>query len=323
MLLNSRPARAPLTRLERVRFMPSYDPSPSARLRSPVNVTNPHSAPSDANPTTTPAPIPTPTQVTSPDDLHRPKDPSSFRQATDVPEQLSLKLQHRLTIANLGTPGGKLVGFPRTHQQNLSVPKRVRFRGVEIIIPPTPTFPTSPTTPTENIPAEAQQPSDLSDVAPSLIVSDEYTSWNSFHTPTVIDRETSAADEFPDSPSVYSPTPPNSSAPSANYLSESSRGPPKLAEVNPPVIGIGQLHPSLEQFLGEGSSNKQHNGELPIGGQPRGEDRPTSMSKGDSHGKSHRNGGLGASRVEGQRLMVMNCRCDKWRCAQSSPWKFC
>lgn len=292
MLLNSRPARAPLTHLERVRFMPSYDPNTSARLRSPVNVTNPHSAPSDVNPTITPAPIPTPTQVTSLDDLHRLKDPSSFRQSTNVPEQPSLKLQHRLTIANLGTPGGKLVGFPRTYQQNLSVPKRVRLRGVEIIIPPMPTFPTSPTTPTENIPAEAQQPSDPSDVAPSSIVSDENTSLGSFvHTPTVFDRETPLADDFPDSPSVYSPTPPNSSAPSANHLLESLRGLPKSAKVNPPAIDIGHLRPSVEQLLDEGSPSEQHHtGKLSIGEQPNDEDRSASASKDDSRGKSRRSG---------------------------------
>ena len=267
--------------------MSSHDPNPSILLRSPVNVVNPHSAPSDVDPTVTPAPVPTPTQATSLYDPHQPKSP--LRQVTDVPEQLPLKLHHRLTIANLGTPGGKLVGFPRVCQQNLSAPKRVRFGGAEIIIPSMPMFPASPTTATENVPVEAQQPSDPSDVAPSWIVSAENTPLNIFvHTPTFFDRETSAADEFLDSPSVYSPTPPNSSAPFENYLLESSRGPPKLIEVDLPVIDIGHLRPSLEQFLGEGSSNKQHTGEPPIGERPRSEDRSTSTSKGDSRGKSRR-----------------------------------
>ena len=285
MLLNSRPARAPLTHLERVRFMPSYDPNPSIRLRSPVNLVDPHSAPSDVDPIVTPASLPTQTQVTSPHDPHRPKSPSPLQQVTNVPERSPSKLQHRLTIANLGTPGGKLVGFPRTYQQNLSVPKRVRFRGAEIIIPPMPAFPTSPTTPMENIPVEAQESSDPPDVVPSSIVSGGNTSWNFFvHSPLVFDHGTSAADEFPDSPSVYSPTPPNSSAPPANYLSESSRGPPKLAE--PLVIDIGHLHPSLEQFLGEGPFDKRTD-ELSIGEQPRDEDRSALISEVDSRGKSH------------------------------------
>lgn len=192
-------------------------------------------------------------------------------------------------MANLGTPGGKLVGFPRTCQQSLSVPKRVKFRGPEITIPPTSA---SSTTPTENIPAKAQQPSDLSDAALSSIVPDEGTTLGSFvHTPTVFDRKTPSAGDFPDSPSVYSPTPPNSSAPSANHLSESSKGLPKLAEVNPPVVDIGHLRPSLKQLLGKGPSNEQHHaGELSIGKQPHGEDRSKSASKNDSCGKSHRSG---------------------------------
>jgi len=280
MLLNNRPARAPLTHLERVRFMPSYDPNPSIRLRPPVNVVNLHSAPSDVDPTATLASVPTPAQVASLYDLHRPQSPSPLRQVTNAPEQPPLKLQHRLTIANLGTPGGKLVGFPHRCKQNLSVPKRVRFRGAEIIIPPVPTFPTSPATPLENIPAEAQQPSDRSDVAPLSVVPDENTFLNpSVHARTVSDHETSATadvDEFPDSPSVYSPTPPNSSVPSANHLSESSRG--------PPIIDTGYLRPSFEQFLGEGTSNKQHTGELSISEQPCGEDRSTSTSEDDSRG---------------------------------------
>jgi hypothetical protein len=259
--------------------MPSYDPNPCTHLQPPVNIVDPHSAPSDAGSTVIPVPVPTLTQVTGPYDSHRPQNASPLRQVANVPEQPPLKLQHRLTIANLGTPGGKLVGFPRACQQNLPVPKRVRFRGGEIIVPPMPTFPVPPTAPTENIPAEAQQP---------LGPQDENTSLNrSVHTPTVFDRETSAADEFPDSPSVYSPTPPNSSAPSANHLSESPRGPPRLAEVNPPVIDIGHPRPSLVQFLGEGSSNKEDTGGPPIC-QPRGEDRSTSTSKDDSYGKSHR-----------------------------------
>ena len=278
MLLNSRPARAPLTHLERVRFMPTYDPNPSICLRSPPNVADPSSTLSDV----TSAPVHTPNLC----DPHRPKNPSSLRQVANTLEQPPRKLQHRLTLANLGTPGGKLVGFPRTCQQNLSVPKRVKFRGPEITIPP---MPASSTTPTENIPARTQQPSDPLDMAPSSIVSDENTTLGSFvHTPTVFDRETPSADDFPDSPSVYSPTPPNSSAPSASYLSGSLRGLPKLAEVNPPVIvlDIGHLRPSLGQFLGEGSPNEQHHtGELSIGEQPHGEDISRSAPKNDPCGK--------------------------------------
>ena len=115
MLLNSRPARAPLTHLERVRFMPTYDPNPSICLRSPPNVADPSSTLSDV----TSAPVPTPNLC----DPHRPKNPSPLRQVANTLEQPPRKLQHRLTLANLGTPGGKLVGFPRTCQQNLSAPK--------------------------------------------------------------------------------------------------------------------------------------------------------------------------------------------------------
>jgi len=261
--------------------MPTYDPNASIRLRSPLNVADPSSAPSDVAPALL--------LTSNLCDLYRPKNPSPLRQVTNALEQPPQKFQHRLTMANLGTPGGTLVGFPRTCQQNLSVPKRVRFRAAEITTPP---MPASPTTPTENIPAKAQQPSDPSDVAPSSIVSDENTSLGSFvHTPTVFDRETPLADDFPDSPSVYSPTPPNSSAPSANHLLESLRGLPKSAKVNPPAIDIGHLRPSVEQLLDEGSPSEQHHtGKLSIGEQPNDEDRSASASKDDSRGKSRRSG---------------------------------
>ena len=261
--------------------MPTYDPNPSVCLRSPLNVADPSSTLSDV----TPAPVPTSNLC----DPHRPKNPSPLQQVTNTLEQPPLKLQHRLTMANLGTPGGGLVGFPRTCQQNLSVAKRVKFRGPEIAIPP---MPASSTTPTENIPARTQQPSDPLDVAPPSIVSDENTTLGSFvQTPTVFDRETPSAGDFPDSPSVYSPIPPNSSAPSASRLSGSLRGLPKLAEVNPPVIDIGHLRPSLGQLLGEGPPNElHHTGELSIGEQPHGEDISRSASKNDSCGKSHRPG---------------------------------
>ena len=185
-----------------------------------------------------------------------------------------------------------MVGFPRTRQQDLSARKKVRFRVAEITIPPLPTLPTSPSTPTKNSPTEARKPSESSDIpdraglAPSSIVSDENRSLaSSDHTRNspIFDHETSAAGEFPESPSVYSPTPPNSSTPPASRFSDSSRGPPTLADVNLAVIEIGHLHPSIEEFLGKGSPDEQ-----PTGEKPRSGDGFTPASKDVSRGKSHR-----------------------------------
>ena len=292
MLLTSRPPRPPLAHFDRVKLTPSYDPNPSIRSRPPANAVSLHPPPPDADLPIPPAPAPTPTRATSSSDLNRPNRPSPLRRGTDVPEKPPQEHQRRLTIANLGTPGGKMVGFPRTRQQDLSARKKVRFRVAEITIPPLPTLPTSPSTPTKNSPTEARKPSESSDIpdrtglAPSSIVSDENRSLaSSDHTRNspVFDHETSAAGEFPESPSVYSPTPPNSSTPPASRFSDSSRGPPTLADVNLAVIEIGHLHPSIEEFLGKGSPDEQ-----PTGEKPRSGDGFTPASKDVSRGKSHR-----------------------------------
>ncbi|KAF9653091.1 hypothetical protein BDM02DRAFT_3108222 [Thelephora ganbajun] len=266
MLLTSRLARSPLIRLER--FAPTYD----------LN-----SLPPDTASPVPPAPTPTPTQATSPYDLHRPINPSPLRFVTNVPEQPPPEPLRPPTIADLGTPEGERAdGFHRTRQQNLSVPKKVRFKGAEIIILPLPTLPTSPTIPTENIPAEARGPLDPSDVLNranlvlSSIVSDEDTSLTSsenthiFPTPY---HEISAVGEFPDSPSVYSPTPPNSSTPPTTGLLESSNGSPKLVDVDLEDIDIGYHHPSVEQFSAREPSDEQ----------PCGRERSTLIPSGVSH----------------------------------------
>lgn len=200
MLLTSRPARSPLAHLDRPRFTPSYDPNRSIRSRLPANVVTLRSPPSDVDPQAPPAPVPTPTQVTSPYNPYQPIHPSPLRFVTNA----------ELTMANLGTLGGNMVVFPRTPRRNLSVPKRVRFKGVEIVIPPLPTSP-APTLATENIPVSTQDAS---------LISSDYVRIS----PISFDHETPATDEFPDSPSVYSPTPPNSSTPPTTDPFESSRG---------------------------------------------------------------------------------------------------
>jgi len=232
---------------------------------SPPNVVNLYPPPRDARSSVLPVPEPIQTQVASPYDLHQPIHPSPLRHISNVTDQPPPELQRRLTIANLGTPGGKMVGFPRTRQRNLSAPKKVRFKGADIIIPPLPTLSTSPTPPTENVPTEARKPLDLSGENRHLTSSDHARIYPVGH-------ETFSVDEFPDSPSVYSLTPPipNSSGLPKSYLSDSSKGSPKLAEVYLAVIDISHHNPFPEQFSGEGPSTEQ-----PAGEQPRGEDRST------------------------------------------------
>ena len=272
MLLTSRPARSPLTHLERVKFTPSYDPNLSIRSRSPANTVDFHLPPSDADSRVPPAPKLTLAQPINPYDLHGPTDPGSLRAVTNLPKQPPAELGRRLTTANISTPRGKTVGFPRTRQQKLSVPKRVRFGGTEIIILPLRDPPISPTTPAKNDPDGAQKPSNLLGIpdqanpSPSLIVSYENTrstSSDDICVPPALDHGISALEEFPDSPSVYSPTPPNSSVLTTSSLPE--RAPPQLDFA---VIDI-EHHHSVERSSDEVPSNEQ----------PRKKDESTSESK--------------------------------------------
>jgi len=263
MLLTGRPVRSPLAHLERLKFTPIYDPNPSIRLRSPVNVVYLHPPQSDVDSRALPAPVPSPTQPTSPC-------------GPDVSNQPRAKFDRRLTIANLGTPGGKMVGFPRAPRQNLSTPKRVRFKGVEIVVPPLPKSPTSLAIRTENIPDEVRSPShhpdmpDQESLPPSSIILGGETRLASpihIRVYPAPDHETPAPEEFPDSPSVYSPTPPNSSVPPPPDPLE--RGSSQLAEVGFAVLDIGH-HPSLVgRFSDEDPSSEQ----------PRSENKPTSTPK--------------------------------------------
>lgn len=238
MLLTSRPARSHLTHLERAKLTPSHDPNLSICSRSHIDTpfyfprSDAHSrAPLVSIPTTQPA------------------------------RQPPTELGRRSTVANVGAQGEKMNGLSRTHQ-NLSVPKRVRFHGVDIIIPPPPSSPPSPTAPTENISDETQNSSGGSDVpdqagsSPSSIVSCETARpTSSEHDARVfLNQETSTLDEFPDSPSVYSPTPPNSSAsPTSNFL---ERGSPASAEADWGVIDISHHCSTIGRFSNEDPFNQ-------------------------------------------------------------------
>jgi hypothetical protein len=177
MLLTSRPARSPLTHLERVKFTPSYDTSLSIRSRSPANIVNSHPPPSDADSRVPPALKLTQAQPTNLHDLHRPTDPGSLRAVPNLPKQPPAELGLRLTTASLSTPGGETVGFPHTRQQKLSVPKRVRFGGTEIIILPPLDSLISPTTPTNDNADEAQKPSNLLIIPDQAYLSPSLTSF--------------------------------------------------------------------------------------------------------------------------------------------------
>jgi len=219
MLLTSRPARSPFIHFDRVKFTSSYDPNPSIRLRSPANVVNFHSPPSEAE-----------SQATDPYDLqYRPIHPSPLRFVTNVPEQSLPGLRRQ------AKPGAPETAFPSAHQPSLSARKRVRFKGVDIIIPPLPTS-FAPTPPTDS--------STISSEDTSLTCSD-----HARVSPVFFDHETPATEEVPDSPSVYSPTPPNSSTPPTLDELEGSRGQPKLAD-----------GPPTEQSRGKDSSTSTSKG---------------------------------------------------------------
>lgn len=286
MLLTSPPARLLLVHLERVRSTPSYD----------------H------------APAPMPKQAASSHDLYRPANPSPLRLVTNAPEQPPSVLQHRLPIADLGTSGDRAVGFPYTHKRSLSTSKNAKFKGPDIIVPLLPSSPVPPTLPTEKHPDEARNPPDCSDIpdrpslCPSSGTSDESTSIvSSDHTclSSFFNHETPVADEFPDSPSMYSPTPPNSSAPSAIDLSESSTGWPNLADVNLAITDIGHHYATAEEFSGEKLSEEQ-----PTGEQPCDKDGLAPTPKEASRGKSHRSEWwfVCVSGITGWRLITMDCR---------------
>lgn len=253
MLLTS---RSPLTHLDRVQSTPSHDLSILAS--SPIEVVEPHSPPSDGDSSVPLVPASTPTQAKSLYDRYRPVHPSPLRFVTNALERPPPVLQRRLSIANLEAPGSGVICFSRTHQRNLSTPMNVKFKGPGIVVPPVST----------NRPI----------LAPSSIASDE----NAFLICSDYTRLSPAADEFPDSPSIYSPTPPNSSAPLAIDLTESSTGWPNLADADLAAIDVGHHHPFGEQLPGEEPSENQASGEWPCG-----EDGSTAVSKEISRGKSH------------------------------------
>jgi len=177
-----------------------------------------------------------------------------------------------------------MVGFPSPHKRNLSTSKYVKFKGPDIIVPPLPSSPGPPTLPAEDHPAEARNPPDPSGtpgrpgLGHSSFVPSDHTRLSSF-----FNHETPVVDELPDSPSMYSPTPPNSSAPSAIDLSGSSTGWPNSADVDLAITDIGHRHATVGVFSGEELSDEQ-----PTGEQPRGKDGLTPTSKETSRGKSRR-----------------------------------
>ena len=226
--------------------------------------------------------IPTPTQQANPYDRHRPIKPSPLRVVTNVPKQPPTELGRRSTVANVGAQEEKMAGLSRAHQ-NLAAQKRVRFHGADIIIPPPPSSPTLPAIPTENISDEAQNSSGGSDIpdqagsSTSSIVSCERTRSTSFehhaHILPTSDQEISTLDEFPDSPSVYSPTPPNSPVLSTSNFLE--RGSPASAEADRGVIDVNHHCSSIGRFSNEDPSN-----ESPTSKQPRSKDESAPTSKG-------------------------------------------
>lgn len=236
MLLTSRPARPNLTHLERAKLTPGHaDPNLSISSGSPIDT--PFYFPrSDARSRAPLVSRPTPTQPA--------KRPPTDR-------------GRRSAVANVGAQGEKIDGLSCAHQ-NPPVPKRVRFHGVDIIVPPPPS---SPTAPTENISGEAQNSSgglDQAGSSTSSIVSCETARPTSseHYAHVFLNQETSTLDEFPDSPSVYSPTPPNSSAlPTSNSLERRS---PTSAEADRPgVIDISRHCSSIGRPSNEDPSNKQ------------------------------------------------------------------
>jgi len=181
-----------------------------------------------------------------------------------------------------------MIGSPHKQKRNLSTLKDVKFKGPDIIVPPLPPSPAPPTLRT-NRPGEARNPPDPSDISslghPSR-TSDENTSFvSSDHTrlSSFFNHETPMADDLPDTPSMYSPTPPNSSAPSAIDLSERSTGWPNSADVNLAITRIGHHHATVRETSGEKLSDEQ-----PTGEQPCDKDGLTPTLKEAFRGKSHR-----------------------------------
>ena len=278
MLLTSPPTRLSHIHLERVRSMPSWDHPP--------------------------APMPNHAAISY--DLYRPANPSPLRLVTNTAEQPPSVLQRRLPVADLETSGSRMVGFPCTHKRNLSSSKDVKFKGPDIIVPPLPSSPVPLTLPTENRQVEARNP--RPSLGPSSRTSDESMSFiSSDHTrlSSFFNHETPVADEFPDSPSMYSPTPPNSSAPSAIDLSESSTGWPNLADVNLAITDIEHHRATVEEFSGEELSDEQPTGERPCDK----DDVLAPSRKRASRGKSNRSEWwFVCPGSRGWRLITMNCR---------------
>lgn len=236
------PARSPLFHLERVRSTPDYDPAAVPPLRRAIGSY----------------------------DLYRPTNPSPLRLVTNAPVQPPSAPLRQVSIADLETLRGRIIA----HKQGLSAPKDVRFKGPEIVIPPPPTSPVSPTLPIEDILAEARKPSDPSDIlnrpglGPSSITTNKnapFTSWDHTRLSSFFNQETPIVDELPDSPSMYSPTPPNSSAPTGIELSESSTGWPNFADIDLAIMDIRHHHASVEEPSGEELSDEQPTGERPYG----------------------------------------------------------
>lgn len=190
-----------------------------------------------------------------------------------------------------------MVGFPHKHKRNLSTSKYVRFKGPDIIVPPLPSSQVPPTLPAAaRIPADLSGIPDRSSLRHSSRTSDESTSFTSpDHTrlSSFFNHETPVADDLPDSPSMYSPTPPNSSTPSEVGLLESSTEWPNLADVNLPIIDIGHH----QATVGE-SSDEELSDEQPTGEQPCGKDgltptlKEASCGGGDGHVSDRRHGNL-------------------------------
>lgn len=220
--LTSSPVRSPLVHIEQINLTLTYDHNKSIRL---LNLHSPvPSSDAESDPRAPPRPCQCQCNRQNRTTFTDPAIyPGSLR-TVNVPKQLPEYLGRQLTFANLGTEGDESVSFPLIRQRNPPAPKRARFIGVEIIIPP------------EKIPGEVLTPLNPLDTpanqSPSSIAPHEDT-YLAF-------SETLAPDEFPDSPSAYILTNTPKLFASTN-IRPLGWMPPESAEAILAAIGFGHL----------------------------------------------------------------------------------
>lgn len=231
--LTTSPVRSPLVHIEQINLTLTCDHNKSIRL---LNLHSPvPSSDAESDPRAPPRPCQCQCNRQNRTTFTDPAIyPGSLR-TVNVPKQLPEYLGRQLTFANLGTEGDESVSFPLIRQRNPPAPKRARFIGVEIIIPP------------EKIPGEVLTPLNPLDTpanqSPSSIAPHEDT-YLAF-------SETLAPDEFPDSPSAYILTNTPKLFASTN-IRPLGWMPPESAEAILAAIGFGHLQLRWA-FLGQRS----------------------------------------------------------------------